>query len=260
MGEGLFSELSHWIVLGLVILVVLFLFLSKTGLMPKVASTLLSAVDRWLPINPSEEAIASDPTRGPVINAQKQIIDDMSNYPDIGNCRLILRDISVLNDFEDYSIGISNDNSELSSVILRRTGESGAQQRTSQITSEQQLQVCVINPQEFYNCYISDSRPSNSEPCRSQTYRIAEQGVLINKDKITLSNNPNADSYSFSNYIFKPEPDKACFISIHSGTPIINDCDAEEFTIDQDCIEKVQQNIQTCEGIHNLRVILPEQN
>ena len=117
---GMFSELSHWIILGLVILAVSFVFLSKTGLMPRVASTLVSNVEKWLPIKPSEEALATDLTRGPMINAQKQIMEDMTNNLGAKECILNLRDLSVLNDFDDYSIGISNSNDKLYSVIIKK--------------------------------------------------------------------------------------------------------------------------------------------
>ena len=242
---GIFSELSHWIVLGLVILIVSFVFFSKTGLMPKVATALLSAVDKWLPIKPDKETIGTSPESVEVLNVRKQLMEDLSNSPGSDKCLLKLRDLSVLNDFEDYSIGVSTNNGKLYSVILRKTGESEAPHITNPITGDQQLQVCVINSKQFYDCYLSDNRPVSDDNCIARTYRVAADGVVINQDKIKLSSSPDADSYDFlQDYVFKPEPDKVCFIPIHGGAPLINDCDAEEFTIDQDCIEKFQQNTE----------------
>ena len=110
---GIFSELSHWIVLGLVILIVSFVFFSKTGLMPKVASALLSAVDRWLPIKPDKGTVGTSQDPVEVLNSQKQIMEDLSSSLDSGQCLLKLRDLSILNDFEDYSIGITSNDGKL---------------------------------------------------------------------------------------------------------------------------------------------------
>ena len=246
---GMFSELSHWIILGLVILAVSFVFLSKTGLMPRVASTLVSNVEKWLPIKPSEEALATDLTRGPMINAQKQIMEDMTNNLGAKECILNLRDLSVLNDFDDYSIGISNSNDKLYSVIIKSVGRAGAPQITNPMTSEHQLELCVVDSQAFYNCYLKDPSERN---CDEPTYLI-EQEILIKKDKITLTRGPSADSYDFlKTYLFKPTTTgtgKVCFIAIYSGRGSSWGCDPNtgfDFRVDNDCIDEIESLIPTC--------------
>lgn len=243
MGEGLFSELSHWIVLGLVILVVLFLFFSKTGLMPKVASTLLSAVDRWLPVKPSEEAIGSDITRGPIINAQKQLMEDMTSHLELNGCLLNLRDLSVLNDFEDYGIGISNSNGKLYSVIIKSVGSSNAPQLTNPMTSEQQLEVCIVDSQTFYNCYLKDPP---DKPCGRIGLLI--DTIVVKKDQITGTIGQTSDSYDFlHNYLFKPEPGKVCFIATRRD--IGWGCDSTygfDYRVDNDCIDDIERLIPNC--------------
>lgn len=241
----MFGEMVKWAAFIVFLFILFSVIFTKTGLTSQLANLALG-MERFLPFTPSKEVVQDESLPQATINAQQKFMDDINNYRDKENCLLKL---SSLNGLGELRIWLSHYNG-ITSRIEKRVGKEGGIRLNPLSTYDQQLKICVINPEAFYDCYLN----AKNKDCTKQLYHDLES-VKITKDSIII----NGNSYGLGQFLFKPDKDTLCFIPVHrlTGDSVYKfwqffarwGCDAGKDTIDNDCIKKMQNSIKLCSEI-----------
>ena len=224
------------------VLIIFFLFVFGSIifgiLFPGTIKSLL-AMEKFLPIGPNEDVIVGEARRGPLTLLRNNLAADIVNHIDKSQCLLPLRDISVLNNYEDYGIELTNYEGKVKLRVFRSVGEEGGISLDPK-TTEQEIQICTINPEAFYNCYLK----GEGRDCSTPVYNNIEK-ILLEKEKIIIAGN----SYDYlQGYLMKPEQNKACFMQIDNS---FGGCSASSKGLDEDCAQNIQLAIRPCGQISN---------
>lgn len=254
MAETLLGKLVQWGILALFLIIFLFALLHpKSGLVQKISKLALGA-ERFLPDEPKKEVTQDESLPATTISAQQRFINEISMYDKTGGCMLQYTSFSSLG---NELLQLYNYQGGIQARIGKKVGqeETGIIELNPIYTKDKNLQLCVIEPQRFYDCYLS--RGDINLDCPGQSYRnidsvtLTNEGILFSTDCTFLI---GGDCYGCGitandcyplrgNIIFKPTADKICFIPTHRGD-ILGICDAGEKSIDDDCISQI--NIPTC--------------
>lgn len=242
MAEGIWNKITLLGLLILFISIFTFAFYSKTGLMSKIASLALGA-ERFLPVEPRKEVKPDESLPNAVTNTQRTFIEEISKFPETEKCLLMF---TTLNDLGDYRMELSSYEGKVISKIEKLLSKEGGIKLSPVETKDNKLQVCVMEPEVFYDCYIGPQRT-----CKKLLYTTLDV-VKISKDGIMLKD----DNYKLSQLLFKPEKDKVCFVPIHSSTgdnwykfwQVFSKwgCDVSKNTIDDDCLRLIKNEIPEC--------------
>jgi len=242
MAEGILNKIILWAILLLFLFIFAFALYSKSGLISKIANLALGA-ERFLPTEPSKEVKADESLPQTAINTQKTFMEEITRHKDNGKCLLTFSSLSGLNDFK---MELTNYNGVISR-IEKPIGKEGIIRLNPIQIKDEKLQVCVINAESFYECYIGPQRI-----CTKQLYNTINS-VEISKDDIII----NKNTYTLTkDILFKPDKDKVCFIPIHSSTgdswykiyQVFTKwgCDVSKNTIDDDCLNIIKSHIPEC--------------
>jgi len=234
MAEGILNKIVLWGILLLFIFIFFFAFYSKdSGFISKIGKLALSA-ERFLPVEPSKEVKQDETLPQEAINTQKAFMQEVSQYRDKGECTIQSSGFSGLG---NLIMELSNYEG-INSRIKKSVGEEGGKSLNHMTTSDTKLSICVINPTTFFNCYLNPTKKDCSFEVH-QTYSIIEltkDSIIINRKKFGLA----------QSLLYKPDKDNVCLIPLHSSFATAPGCDANEDSLDESCIPKIQSNIQMC--------------
>ena len=225
-----------WGFLLLFIIIFFGAFYGPAGLLQKIANIALSA-ERFIPDKPIQELRHDESLPQATLNTQQKFIGEVSAYDNIGNCLL---SFSSLTNLGDSKLELVNGDGFIQVRIEKPSGKekTGGIGLNVKDIDDKNLQVCVIDSKPFYDCHLS-----GNNDCRRRTYKIFDR-VRVVKDEIIFDD--NSRETIMDQILFKPENDKICFIPTHKGLFTSIGCDAKEDTIDNDCIEEINENIQFC--------------
>ncbi len=244
MAEEMLNKLVLWAILIIFIIIFIFVFYNpKEGFMGKV-SKLALAVERFLPFGRGEQVKPDTSLQQSTITAQERFMKEFSSYYDKEKCLL---SFSSLADLEKFSMELSNYDGKVTSRIEKSTGSEAGMKLNPVSSGDNELRMCVISAEAFYNCYLAGSKD-----CTKITYS-EKNFVKLTKDSITIDGN----AYTLGQgLLFKPEKSKVCFIPVHKSTgdswykfwQIFTKwgCEAGKSTIDDDCLEKIKKEIPSC--------------
>lgn len=219
------------------------------GFMSKAADSILS-LEKYLPLGTSKKF--DDYTTVPEKAAQEQSnfkkdIDDANQaYTNYGKTPCMFPTVSF-SELNDVIMQISNDGSGISLKISKQASEGLVAMNNIPIEN---ANICVINPQNFYSCYLwKDFKEKN---CDSQLYTDVSS-VIVSKNAIEI----NKRKYSLYPYLLKIEG-RYCFLPITS-TPVRNffipwgSCGAyDQYSLNDKCINELKNNhrVPICISIH----------
>lgn len=239
------GKIATWLLIVLFIVIFIFAFYSPAeGFMGKIAKLALSA-ERFLPIEPTKEVKQDESLPPSTINTQEAFMNDITSYADKEECMLNLRSLSGL---EDSKMEVVNFEGKVISRIEKPVGKEGGIKLNPIDTNDKKLQICTINPEAFYDCYLNEQK----KDCKKELFKTLNL-IHLTKDSIIIDGN----SYTLGQGIlFKPKKDKVCFIPVHSSTgdswykiwQVFTKwgCDASKGTIDDDCLAIVKNKIPLC--------------
>ena len=229
MVEGIWNKIILWALLILFAIIFIFAFYSKTGLISKIANLAFGA-ERFLPNVPGKDVKPYEELPESVTSTQKAFMGDISKNLDKEKCLLTFNSISGLDNFR---MALSNYNGKIISRIETVSGKERAIKLNSVETDK--LQVCIINPEGFYDCYLG----ANKGECKKPLYNELSS-VEITKDSIILSEN----TYNLAeSLLFKPEKGKVCLIPV-SGSLV--GCTQNSNTISNSCLKIMKSEIPEC--------------
>ena len=212
-------------------------------LFPGTVKSLL-ALEKFLPTGEDEGKIIGKISAGDLELLQNNLAADITNNIDKSQCLIPLSDTSILNDFEDYGIELANYQGKVKVRVFKSIKGKEGYIRLEPKTTEQEIQICIINPEAFYDCYLKDKNRDCTEPL----YKDIEKASLEKENIIIDENNYNY----FQNYLIKPRPNLACFVPVDGG---VGGCDASNKGIDDDCLGDIRYNIPLCgRPIDNLQL------
>lgn len=242
MAESILGKIVLWASLIIFILVVSYALYSPQGLISEIANLALGA-ERFLPFEPAKEVRQDDSLPEPAVKAQESFMGSISKNSEKEECLQVLSDLSGLG---SLSMEVSNYEDKVISAIEKPIGKEGGIKLNAR-QSENKLQICVIEPKAFYDCYINTKRECTNEPFKPVN------SVHLTKDSIAIE----GATYKLENgFLFKPKKDKVCFMPVHGSTgdkwyklwKVFTKwgCDAGKDTIDDDCIKEIRKRINLC--------------
>jgi|SRR3989344_2245908 len=259
MAETLLGKLVQWGILVLFLIIFVFALLNpKTGLIQKISKLALGA-ERFLPDEPKKEVAQDESLPPATTSTQERFMKEIIMHDGIGECLL---QYTSLSDLGDQIMELNNYEGGIQSMIGKKVGkeETGTVKLNRIQTKDVKLSLCVIDPQNFYDRYLSKGFFSRGDTyLGDQTYKniasvtITNKGILFSTDCTFLVGGgcyscgiTANDCYPLEgNIIFKPTADKLCFIPTHRGD-VFGICDAEEKSIDNGCIDNLKLNIPSC--------------
>ena len=236
MAEGIWDNIIKWTIL--ILFVVLFIFIlynPAEGFMGKI-SKLALGVQKYLPITPQKE-IRQESLPDAIVNAQKSFMGEISAFSDKEKCLFTINRLASLG---NYRLALSNYEGVVSR-IEKPVSKEGSIKLNPLKTENEKLEVCVIAPKAFHDCYLNPAKAYAKTGCTEQIYNDVKQ-VIITKNSIII--NEDEVEYELSTIAFKPSKDKVCFIPLHK----LGGCDAKEASIGDDCVGKMPFLITSCGG------------
>jgi len=228
-------EYMVYIIIGIVVLVyVLAAFLLPEGLLNRFS---VSDAKKWIPGKDSIDVIELESSE--VFDSFFDNFINILESAKIDDEKCLIR-YGKVDDFGDFQMELSNSGSE---VLLRKLTDRG--QALSQQTVEG-INFCLIDPQPFFDNYLRD------EICTNNCQQDFTEPTSIIFTEDTIEDVDLEDG----GLMYKPTKDKVCFFPTHDfgatwWNPIswiINiGCEANEGTIDDDCISRLQDIIGVCE-------------
>lgn len=194
-------EVGAWGLIILFIIIVTFgIFSPSKGWAAEITKNALGIL-KYLPTSPSKE-IKHDETLPEIVkNTESAFIADISKNNDKGGCVLNVRSLEGLS---DYKMEISYFQGTTVRIEKPSGKEGGIKIEPIKAVNEN-LRVCIVNPDAFENCYLN---PSGEKRCDRQLYNDFDI-MQVTKDQIIAS----SKTYSFiQGFMFKPDNNRTCFI------------------------------------------------
>ena len=235
MVEDVLNKIRQIGLTFLVLLIIFFaLFYKNTGRFPKTADLVLG-LERFVPLFPNQEVNQDESLPQEIINIQSNMLNEITSNYDSEGCLIKYS----LNGLGDYAIELSNREGQVDSLVLKTPENSkGSIKISHQVTKGKGMQICMVDPVEFYHCYLDYLKPK-SELCK-QLYKLVTS-IQLTEDHISIDeNNPK---FLLQGTLFRPEKGKACFITMRTASV---GCDRSDNGLDKGCIDQLKTKLPYC--------------
>ncbi|MEK6984471.1 MAG: hypothetical protein AABX33_07900 [Nanoarchaeota archaeon] len=243
MAKGVIHTVVILILVIVVFLVLLFAYYGKgTGMFAKLADEVLKLSSRFLPIEPRKELKPDEKLPQKIINTQQKFVDSIKaslvQSPEDKFCRV---EFAPLQGMENFGMDLSNYNNNINFRVIKvKSAEGGLALNP---LSVENAQICLINPEKFYECYIDNKRIC---PQNIQNFYKNIDIATIQNDKIKWETKDNQGQYQLAKFVLRIDSNKFCFVPLHSGFATKPGCDSDTDSLDNDCLISTIREIPIC--------------
>lgn len=206
MAKGISSTLMIMVLVIVVLLILLFAYYAKgTGLFSKIADQVLSLSSKFLPTEPRTELKQNEKLPQKAIDTQNNFINSLKSSMQIIDNNVCRIQSPSLSGMGDLGFELSNLNNNINSKITKI--KSGEGYLALNIKTISNARICLINQQNFFNCYQSSDRN-----CQGQIYNEADI-INIQNGKAII----NKNSYDLADSMVRIDNNKFCFVPLYDS-------------------------------------------
>lgn len=226
---SIFGKPAGWLFIILFLLIFTWVFFAKDkGFLSQASNIALSLGEKFLPAEPKKELKSFKELPKAVINTQQAFIAAIKIAQQKSkDAQACLVELPSLSDLQTFGLEVSNLGSNINVNVVEKS--SVGYLSSNRVTIEN-AKACFINAKNFHKCYIAPERT-----CTESIYNNADIIRVYNK----IININNQD-FGLAPYLINFEKDKFCFIPTHSHY-LKNHCDADENTIDKNCLSQIKK-------------------
>ena len=238
MAELVWSRIIEWVLK-------LFFFLFVIAVLFNIIKSITNsdAIDKNSPIIKTNDVSKHDGVSEKINDVQQKFTYEITQSLDVD--KKCLLEYSGLNGLNDLKMELDNYDNKVYSSILNLAGK-GYQQVNTINTKDKNINICIVKAENFYNCYLGDGRGCDDLFTDVKT-------IIVSKNDISVYET----SYDYDKGIlFKPQKNLVCFIPTHKYTggskwkvwQMVSrlGCDANEGTLDDDCIASIKDKVKSC--------------